>query len=77
MHPAEAVGRGDAERAARLALQCRRCLLGGLRLGEDAGAMAVVGGARLGHGKAARGAVEEARAQALLEALHMGADRGL
>ncbi len=39
--------------------------------------MAVIRSAGLGHGEAARGAVEEARPQTLLQPLNMGADRGL
>src|SRR2546421_725707 len=77
MHPAKAVGRRNAKRAARLALQRARRLLRSFSFGENPRAVAVVGSARFSHRESTCGAVEKANAQALFEPLHMRADSGL
>src|SRR5271157_3655698 len=48
MHPAEGLGGRNAKGAARLVLKRARRLLGRLGLGENAGAVAIVGSAGLG-----------------------------
>jgi hypothetical protein len=77
MHRAERVGSGNRQHPARLTLQRARCLLGGFRFGDDAGAMPIVCRASLCERDSARRTMKQSHAEAFLEPLNMGARGGL
>lgn len=74
---ADGVGRAEAQPAAGPALQLAHRALGLVQLAGDVLAVLVVHAAGLGQAQAARGAVEQLRAQARLQLLHLAAEGGL
>src|SRR5690606_33770879 len=74
---ADRVRCGEAQPAARAGLQLPDRALGLDQVARDALRMLVVHAAGFGQAELARGAVEQLRAQARFEFLHLAADRGL
>ncbi|KAG1469023.1 hypothetical protein G6F57_012349 [Rhizopus arrhizus] len=74
---ADRIGNGEAQPAARAGLQLAHRTLGFFKLARDALAMLVVDRTGFGQAEAARGPVQQARAQARFQFLHFAADRGL
>ncbi len=74
---ADRIRRGEAQPAARAALQLADRALGFVEFARDALAVFEVDVAGLGQAELARGAMQELRAQARFQVLHLAADRGL
>jgi hypothetical protein len=74
---AERIRRGDPQPAARALLQLADRAFRLVQFAGDALAMLEVDVAGLGQAELARGAMQELRAQARLQVLHLAADRGL
>ena len=77
LHQPERHRRGEPHRAARRLDRRHGARLGGLPVGQDAVRIAARGAAGLGEGEAARGAVEQARAEPRFETRHRLRDGGL
>ncbi len=74
---ADRIRRGEAQPAARTALQLVDRAFGLAEFARDALAMLVVDVARFGEAEFAGGPVQQLRAQARFQFLHLAADRGL
>src|SRR5690606_25216434 len=74
---ADRIRRAEPQPAARTRLQLADRALGFVEVTRDALRMLEVHVARFGQPELARGAMEQLRAQARLEFLHLAADRGL
>jgi len=74
---AQRVRRGDPQPATRTALQLTDGAFGFVEFAGDALAVFVVNVAGFGESELARGAVQELRAEAGFQFLHLAADRGL